>query len=165
MRKYFFVFALVLFGYARPTFGMCCVTCEDGIRICGGSVSSSVCGGCNSLPGGYVQEENPARRQLALTISIRDSEPRLYKIVSDDHFLIKDEVDGATFSISSKLSSQQSIELNIKRVFSVFGLQVSLNYASLKLDPSRNYNRFAHKIGPISILSARLAPAESSLSS
>jgi hypothetical protein len=131
----------------------CCVSCSDGLRICGGQVDASVCGGCSSQPS--ADEARETQHRFDLTLSVGNAKPQNYTVRDKGNIVIKDEHSGASFSVTPKLSSsRQLVELNFKRVYSIFGLEFSVDYASVKLDRN-GVSQTVHKIGPISVWSAK----------
>lgn len=139
----------------RASGGICCVSC-GGILICGAAVSTD-CGECSVSPRvDIVGPETPSlNRSLDLKVSLGKDKLQEYKISGLDEITIKDEKSGASYSVQPRKtgnSSEPSV-LDIKRVYSFLGFQLSVDSGSI------NLNRLAQsdngrKLGPISIVSA-----------
>jgi hypothetical protein len=144
-----------------PAWGAaCCVSC-GGIVLCGEQVSTP-CGECNSSPGIISANRAPdfaaPIKSLDLQLSIgKDKDKRqIYSIKGSDGVTIKDEKNGESYFVQPRSfgSSSDPSELNVKKIYSLLGLQLSFDYGSIKLQQKSTGDPL-FQAGPISIWSAK----------
>jgi hypothetical protein len=129
----------------------CCVKC-GGVVVCGKEVST-ICGSC--ITGGDSPSDSDRLNRLDITLSVGNGKPQAYKILESEGLTIRDAQSGASYLIEPKPTSGASgeVELMVKRLYSVFGLQFSLGQSLLQVS-DKAQDQPAQKVGSIAIWAA-----------
>jgi len=136
--------------------GICCLGC-GGITVCGSEVS----GECGSCSGGGYRDHAEREPEFDLKISMESDRPQSYKIKESESLIIGSEKREEKFRIQPRLNSENLVEIDVKKIYSIFGWQISVAYATIQVNRG-TLPEAPLRLGSFSIWSAEYHPRDKS---